>query len=178
MLRHRLFERAVPFGQLRGLVLKALGLARDGIVKRLLAQHRAHACEQRPVLEGLGQIVVAAGVQPLDHVPRVGFRGDKNDRDRSQRVVRLEHAHHADAVELRHHDVEQDQIRLEVSRFREALFTIRGGFHCVAVRLETHAQDLEVFRRIVDRKNARRIVQGPVSFRKGTRESLRAARAD
>ena len=130
------------------------------------------------MLEGLGQIVVAAGIQPLDHVARIGFGGDKDDRDRSQRAVLLEHAHHGDAVELRHHDVEQDQVRLEVAGFRKSLFTIGGGRHFVAVRLETHAQDLEVFRRIVDRENARRIVQGTVSLRKGTRGSRKAAGAD
>ena len=97
--------------------------------------------------------------------------------DRSE-IVLLEQAHHADAVELRHHDVEQDQIRREFAGFRKPLFTIGGGRHFVAVRLEAHAQDLEVFRSIVDRENARRIVQGAVSFRKGTRESLQAAGAD
>ena len=123
-------------------------------MKRLLAQHRSYARHQRPVLERLGQIVVAAGVQSLDHVPRIGFRGYKDDRDRSQRGILLEHAHDADAVELRHHDVEQDQIRLEAAGFRKPLFAIRGGRHLVAVRLEAHAQDFEIFRRVVDRENA------------------------
>ena len=113
LLRHRLFQGSVPCRQLRGLILEAPRLALDGVVKRLLAQHRSHARQQRPVLERLGQIVVAAGVQSLDDISRIGFRGDKDDRNRPQRNVLLEHAHDADAIELRHHDVEQDQIRLE-----------------------------------------------------------------
>ena len=92
--------------------------------------------------------------------------------------VLLEHAYHTDAVELRHHDVEQDQIRREFAGFRKPLFTIGGGCNFVAIRLEAHAQDLEVFRSIVDRENARRIVQGAASLKKGTRESRKAAGAD
>ncbi|MER8531913.1 hypothetical protein NKH61_09460 [Mesorhizobium sp. M1005] len=42
LVGHGLLERAVPVGKLRGLVLKAFGLARDSVVKRLLTQHRAH----------------------------------------------------------------------------------------------------------------------------------------
>ena len=45
LVGHGLLERAIPVGKLRGLVLKALGLAGDSVVKRLLAQHRAHPRE-------------------------------------------------------------------------------------------------------------------------------------
>ena len=109
--------------------------ALDGVVKRLLAQHRSHAREQRLMLERLGQIVVGARVQTLDDISRIGFCGDKDDRDRSQRNVLLEYAHHTDAIELRHHDIEQDQVRPKLARSRQPLFAIRCGHHFVAVCL-------------------------------------------
>ena len=67
---------------------------------------------------------------------------------------------------------------LRLRGFRKPLFAIRGGHHLVAIRLEAHAQDLEILRRVVDGENARRIVQDAVSFRKGIREPWQAACAD
>ena len=67
----------VPRGELARLLL-------DRVVQRLLAQHRAHAREQRGVLEGLGQVVVAAGVEARDDVAGVGLRGHQDDRDDAQ----------------------------------------------------------------------------------------------
>ena len=68
------FERGVPLGELARLVL-------DGVVQRLLAQHRAHPREEGGVLEGLRQVVVAAGVEARDDVAGVGLRRHEDHRD-------------------------------------------------------------------------------------------------
>ena len=72
-----LFQRAVPGGELGRLSL-------NGVVQPLDAQHRAHPRRQRGMIDGLGQIIVAAGFQPLDDVPGVGLGGDQDDRDERQ----------------------------------------------------------------------------------------------
>ena len=116
--RHPLLERSVPARQLLGLLLQLRGLQLHGIVKFLDAQQRAHAGHQRRLLERLGEIVVAACFETNDDVARVGLGGHQNDRHEAQRGVLLELLEHRDAVELRHHDVEQDEVGLELARAR------------------------------------------------------------
>jgi hypothetical protein len=147
------FERGVPLRELARLVL-------DGVVQRLLAQHRAHPGEEGGVLEGLRQVVVAAGVESRDDVAGVGLRRHEDHRDRLEPGVALELAHDRDAVELRHHDVEEDQVRLELAGAGEPFLAVGCGLDLVAVRLEAHAQDLEVLRRVVDGEDEGRLAHG------------------
>ena len=112
----RCFEQAVPARELLGLLLQLRRLQLHRIVKFLDAEQRAHAGDQRCLLERLGEIVVAAGLEAMDDVARVGFGGHEDDRDEAKRCIPLELLQHRDAVELRHHDVEQDEIGLELAR--------------------------------------------------------------
>ena len=71
------------------------------------AQHRANPRDQLARFEGLAEIIVGAEFEADHAIDRIGARGQQNhgnivagDAQRAQR---------ADAVELRHHDVEHDQ---------------------------------------------------------------------
>ncbi len=60
----------------------------------------------------------------------------------------------------------------------QALFTVRGGGHFVAITPSRRMlQDFEIFRRVVDGENEGRIVQGAASLRTGIPGSLPAAGA-
>ena len=76
------------------------------------AQHRAHARDERGVVHRLGQVLVAARFEPRDDVLRVRHRGDHDDGREGEVRVGAQAPAHLDAVELRHHDVEQDQVGL------------------------------------------------------------------
>ena len=55
--RHALLERHVPFADLGGQPLRA-------VVQRLDPQHRAHAGDQRAVVDRLGEVLVGAASRP------------------------------------------------------------------------------------------------------------------
>ena len=60
------------------------------VVQLLDAQHRADTSDQRRLLERLGEIIVAAGIEANDEVARVGFCGHENDGNETELAVLLE----------------------------------------------------------------------------------------
>ena len=104
LLRHALLKRAIPASE--------IGRLRGTSVGQLLdPQHRLDPGDERGLVDRLGQIFVGARFEPGDDVLGVGFCGDQDDRHERQIGVGLQLPADFDAVELRHHDVEQDQIR-------------------------------------------------------------------
>ena len=158
--RQEALERAQPLdlGQLRrdplleGAVplLEPARLLLDDIVQRLDAQDRAHPRHQRRVVDRLGDVLVAAGIEPGHDVDRIGLRGHQDDRHERQARVRLELPADLDAVLARHHDVEENQIRRLCPRDGERLVAILGRDHLVALARQAGLQDLEVGRVVVD----------------------------
>ena len=73
-------------------------------------QHRFDARNQRRLIDRLGQVFVGASLKAEDDILGVGFCGHQNDRHERQVGVRLQPAADFEAVELRHHHVEQDQV--------------------------------------------------------------------
>ena len=63
-------------------------------------------------------------------------------------------AAHLDAVELGHHDVEQDQIGQVLAHGSQRLLAVRGGDDLVAVRRQPRAQDVDVGGVVVDDEDA------------------------
>lgn len=147
-----LLQRPVQGGEIVG---ERLNL----VMQLFLPQHRAHPGEQSGMLEGLRQEVVAAGIEALDDIARIRLRRHEDDGDAAQDRIRLQIPHHADAVAPGHHDVEQDQVWAEPARRRQAFLAIGGGDDLITVGLETHPQDLEIFRHVVDGKDQGRFVQ-------------------
>ncbi|MNW55869.1 hypothetical protein D3C74_335570 [compost metagenome] len=83
--------------------------------QRILRQHFASAPQHGPDpgeqlfgRERLGDIIIRPVVKPGDHIGGLTLGRKENDRRRLSLAAEL--AQHADSVELRHHNVEQQQI--------------------------------------------------------------------
>ncbi len=144
LIRHALLERLVPLVDL--------------VVQFLDAQHRLHARHQRRLVDRLGQVFVGAGVEPGDDVLAVGLRGHQDDRRERHLLVRLDALGDLDAVELRHHDVEQDQVGQMLLGGDERLLAVGGLQQLVAVDAEPRDQNVAVGLVVVDDQDTRRTV--------------------
>ena len=176
LLRHALLEQPIPTRQLLGLRLELLGLQLHRIVKLLDPQQRADAGHQGRVLERLGEVVVTAGFETVDDVAGVGLGGDQNDRHEAKRYVLLELLENRDAVELRHHDIEKDEVGLELARARQPGLTVHRREYFVAKRAEPNPKQLHVGRVVVDNENSRGSSQAAGPFQRHMRNSRTLAR--
>ena len=158
LLFHPLLEQTIPARQLLGLLLELHCLQLNRVVKLFHAQQRAHARDQRGLLEGFGQIFVRARLETGDHVASVGLGGHEDHGHEAVGVL-LELFQHRDAVELRHHDIEQDEVGLELAGARQRGFPVGRRDDLVALRLQPDPQDLQVGRQIVDGEDPRRSSQ-------------------
>ena len=75
------------------------------------AQQRAHARDELVRAERLRQVVVGAELETDDALGFLGAGGEHDDRDRGGRLVRAHDAADLEAVDVRQHQVEHDQIR-------------------------------------------------------------------
>ena len=74
------------------------------------AQHDPHPCDDFERIEGLHDIVVGAGAQALELVEILIERGKHDHRGLAAPAQFREHA---PAIEARHHDIEQHEIRAQ-----------------------------------------------------------------
>ena len=142
-------QRSVP-------ILDFGGKCLDRVVQAFDPEHRAYAGGQCGVVDRFGQVLVAAGLEPRDHVLRVRHRGHHNDRRERERGIGTQAPTHLEAVELGHHDVEQDQIRSMLPGGCQPFLAIGRGEDLVAFRDQSSLQDLDVRRVVVDDEDARR----------------------
>ena len=131
--RDPLLERLIPARKLLGLLLELRRLLLDGIVQVLDAQQRTHAGKQRRLLERLGEIVVAPASRPLTMSRVSAFAVTRMTGTNFCAASSLSSLEHRDAVELRHHDVEQREVGLELASTKECLFSIRRSDDLVAL---------------------------------------------
>ena len=124
-----MLEKMVPVGELSGLIL-------DRVVKGLDAQHGADPREERRMVDRLREVVVAAGIEPLDDVARIGFRGHEERPECACARVRLEAADDLDAVDPRHHDVEEHEVGRGLPDAGQRLLAVAGDDDLVALRRE------------------------------------------
>src|SRR5256885_657651 len=94
-------------------------------------QDRAHAQQELLQVKGLGEIVIAAGLQAPHPIHGVPARGEKQHR----RVVTLlaQRAAHAEAVDPRQHHIEHDERASLLAQPRERLLAVCGRAHLVAL---------------------------------------------
>jgi len=92
-----------------------------------MTEHRFDPGDQRALVERLGQILVGAGFESGDDVLAVGFGRHQNDRHERQTGVGLDLPAGFDAVHLRHHHIEQDQIGMVLPCRGQRFFPV-GGF--------------------------------------------------
>jgi hypothetical protein len=132
------------------------------VVKFLDAQHRANARQQRAVVDRLREVLIAAGLEPGDHVLGLAESGHEDDRRERKARIGAQPSADLDAVEPRHHDVEQDEIGRRLARGGQRLLAVGRGDDVVAGAGEPRLQDLHVRRVVVDDEDARRRSQaGP-----------------
>ena len=108
------------------------------------------------MVDRLGEILVGPGLEPGDDVFRVGHRRHQNDRDERRTLLFLERAADLDTVDLRHHDVEQDQIGLRLMGHRQSLFAVSGGDDLIAIGRQAGPHDPKVGGVVVSDQDARR----------------------
>ncbi|MCY1365610.1 hypothetical protein D9M69_524640 [compost metagenome] len=119
----------------------------------LQLQVRAYPGEQERRADRLGDVVGGAEVEAVLLVGQLAARGEENHRNVAGRRVGLEAAADLVAVLLRHHHVEQDQVRLRVQRGdAQCLGTAAGGAHAVMLKQQV-ADQLEVVGHVVDHQD-------------------------
>src|SRR5207253_9357387 len=79
LLGDPLLEGPVPLPELRRLGLEAGRLRLDRVVKRLDPEHRLDAGDERGLIYGLRQVLVASRLESGAHVLRVSLRGVEDD---------------------------------------------------------------------------------------------------
>ena len=110
--------------------------------RRLILQHRAYTGGQCGVVDRFGQVLIAAGLEPRDHVLGIRHRGHHDDRRERERGIGAQAPTHLKAVELGHHDVEQYQIRSMLPGGRQPFLAIGRGEDLVTFRSQSSLQDL------------------------------------
>ena len=150
LLRHTLLERLVELVQLH-----CLGL--DRVVVALDAKERPDAHEELVVVERLRNEVVGTG---LDRSLLLGAdaRRDHDHREHRGLLIRAQPAADGVSVEVRHHDVEEDEIRFLGLGCFERGSPIRSGDDVVAACAEHRLQQAHVLRDVVDDEDSRLVL--------------------
>src|SRR5262249_50743066 len=108
--------------------------------KFLDAEHRTDASDHCRLLEWLGEIIVAACLEAIDDIACIGFGGHQDDGYEGKCGIGLEFLKNRDAVEPRHHDVEQHKVGLELSGAPERILAVNRGDYLVSLRVEANSQ--------------------------------------
>ncbi len=124
-----------------------------GLAQRQVGAHPRH---QLLDLERLADAVDAAGGEGRHAAVDIGQRGHEDDRDVAAVVARLQAAAGFEAVEVGHHDVEQDQVRPGEADAVEGFEPAQRHQDFVAMAFEVADQDAEIGRVVVDDQDARR----------------------
>src|SRR3990172_3677641 len=127
---------------------------RRGSAAAFSRQVLADLAQERSRAEGLGDVVVAAGLPRLDVIPaeRVGRHGD--DRDRAERRVGLDPARRLIAVDAGELDVHQDQVWTLSFGQRHAVLPPHALDHRVAGAWQEVAHDAAVLLVVLDDQDA------------------------
>ncbi len=131
------------------------------MIARRSLNRRTHAREQLDLLEGLGNEVVGAGVERLDHVLARRVGGDDDHRQgRSQRIGAQPPAN-LEAVEARQVEVEQHQVGLMLDDRAQPVLAVANADRLVGGRLEHAQQHLALSLVVLDDQHERDTAQRP-----------------
>ncbi len=129
----RVLDLAQLFVRAAQLVLETLGVDRA-----------PHACGELDRPDRLRDVVDAADLEALLQVLGVGLGGREDHRDRRSAVVHLEAATGVEAVDARHHDVEQDQVGQLTIGDAQRVLAVRRTKRIGTERLETPHEQIDV----------------------------------
>src|SRR5262245_25335294 len=93
--------------------------------------------------ERLADVIIRPGVEPALDVGLLAARSEQDDRHLARRFVLAETSRHLEAVQLRHHHVEDGEIRLRAPSELERLCAVTCLEHGVARALEAEDDQLE-----------------------------------
>src|SRR5579862_4597011 len=88
--------------------------------------------EQLLAVHGLDDVVACALAHAPDLVGFLAFRGAQNDGNRARCGVAADGPRRLEAIEARHHDVHENQVRLDRLRLQNGVFAIVAGNHLIA----------------------------------------------
>ena len=128
-------RRAVGNLLLQGLIEAAQRLLRFSAQRREV-EICSDACDQLTGAEGLDQVVICAGRKSFDFSLVTGARGQEEHGDIAQFRILAQRREQSEAIELRHHHIRENQVRLAFPRLAQGLFT-------VAHRLDLKARGLQ-----------------------------------
>jgi len=135
-------------------------------------QHRLEPRLELREVDRLRDVIVRARLESLDLVLGRVERRLHDDRNERQRFVRLDPAGDFDTVDLRHHDVEQDQVRRGRIDLVQRLRAVAGRFRPVPPRFEPRPQQLDIVLVIVDDQDAGGRLRVTRGFHHSSRESV------
>ncbi len=127
--------------------LDLLGHAREQVP---LLQVRADPRQDLAMVEGLGDVVHAAGLEALELLRRIAERGEKDHRDGAGRRSRLEAPAGLVAVPAGHQDVQQDQVGSAPLGLAQAIGPVAGDQGLEAQRVQLGDDGAELDRLVVD----------------------------
>ena len=126
------------------------------VAQRFLLERRQHARAQQRRIERLEQEILGAELDAAHHGVDLAHRRNHDDRQVVDAALLAQAVEHAEAVELRHHDVEQHQVVAGGGDGRERLHAVRRLVDLAdAQPLEPADQQVAIFRDVVDDEDPR-----------------------
>lgn len=139
----------------------------EAVVRLLQAPQRelrAHPCEHDGEVEGLGDVVVRAGLERPHDVVRLVEAGDDDDRQVERRVRLAQPREEIEAAAVGETDVEQDQVEAAVRDPLPRLVRARGDYHSVAFALEFHREHVAHAALVVHDQQPVPALRGSIDF--------------
>jgi len=150
----RLAKKLLSHGQF---VLELVVAAAKVLLKIADRQVRSDPCEHFLRLERLVDEIDRAELETPHLLAWLRQRREKNDRAVAGDGICLQARTRLEAVHLRHHDIQQDQIRDDTLRDGERVFAAPGREQAVAVTLERLIQDLKVRGVVIHQQDLRSV---------------------
>jgi hypothetical protein len=116
------------------------------------SQHRTHPRQQLGDRERLGDVIVGAELE-AEHLVGLGRPCRQHD-DRRRNRSRPQIAADVEAVLLRQHDVEDDEVGRKARCLLQPFVAVGGGFHFVAFKLQIVAKAKPHLRLVFNHENS------------------------
>src|SRR5688572_26079645 len=124
-----------------------------GALRHRLAEELVDALHELPRAERLRDVVVRAHVESQLLIDVPALRGEEDHRGLLRGGVRLDRLADLVAVELRHHDVQHDEVRLLGLHPLERLLSVQRRDHFVALHPQAEIEDVDDVDLIVDHED-------------------------